>query len=584
LLERLQEARLLHRTREGGYAFDHSLIQEAAYASLLRRERKRIHLAVGEALEEDQAGSLEEAAPILAYHFQEAGDDERSLRYRTMAGEAALRVFALPEAIEHFTRAIEISGRRTGEANIAELLHLYSRRGHALELASRHGEALANYEAMEGESVRTGDARLGLEGRMGRAGIYAGSSDRHDAVLAERLGTEALELARALGDSAAEAKTLWSLGILYGFSGRPEEAVSFGERALALARLHGLREQEAFALTDIYRAYGSLGRYPEAWASLDRAQGLWRELGNPPMLADTLSGSVLNDFLRGAYDRAIASAREARRISEEISNLWGQTYSRMFVGSVHLERGEVGAAAEIWEQAIRLCGRSGFAGPLVINRTDQALLDADLLRTSEGIALAEEALLGAERLFPVLRPIPSLALAKLRSLSGDRLGAESKLKEVTDAMAAHDPSQGLLVVRLPVIAGELALAWGDFPRALRWADEAERLGALGIRAPLPYLLLIRGRALLQRGDLGGARRALEEARIEGEALGSRWSLWRVLFTSWKAAERDGDLVAATQLRSEARGVAQYIADHAGDDGLREAFHSLAEVRELYGEP
>ncbi len=584
LLGRLEEARLLHRAEdEGGYAFNHSLIQEAAYTSLLRRERRRIHRAVGQALEQEHAGSLPEAAPILASHFEEAGDDGLALRYGTIAGDAALRVYALPEAIDHFTRALEIAARLR-EVPPEDLLHLYASRGHSLELASRLDEALSNYEAMEKESLRTGDPRAELDGRMARAGIYAGSSDRHDAVLAERLGSEALALARALGDPAAEARALWILVILYSFSGRPEDAAALGEQSLAIAREHGLREQEAFTLTDIYRVYATLGRYEEAAVSLARAQELWRERANPPMLADTLSTSVFNDGLRGNYEQAIASAREAQRISKEIGNLWGQTYSRMWVGRVYLERGEVSTAVATWQQSIELSGPSGFPGPLVFARTDQAMFHADIGQLALGTSLAEQALAAADRHFPKYRGIPCLALAWVNGLKGHWEAADRSLAESARALVDHDQAAGILTARFPVVAAELALKRGDFAEAMRQADEQRRLREVGIRAPLPYLLLIRGLALLRQGDIHGARQALEGARAESEAIGSRWALWRVLHAGARAAEHDGDKRAAERWSAEGRAVASYIADHMGDESLREAFLSIPEVRELLGAP
>ena len=57
------------------YRFRHVLIQEAAYDSLLKADRRRLHRVVGEALESQQGGERrEELAPILGLHFERAGE------------------------------------------------------------------------------------------------------------------------------------------------------------------------------------------------------------------------------------------------------------------------------------------------------------------------------------------------------------------------------------------------------------------------------------------------------------------------------------------------------------------------------
>jgi tetratricopeptide (TPR) repeat protein len=584
ILQRLEQAGLLLRGSEGDYLFAHSLIQEAAYASLLKRERRRIHRAAGEAMEKDPGASLPDAAPILASHFEEAGDDERSLRYRTLAGDAALRVFALPEAIDHYSRALALARRLPGVSGVRVLLHLYSSRGHAFELASRHTEALRNYEEMEEADLAGRDPHLALEGRMARASILAGSSSHRDPARAERLCREGLDLAHALNDPAAEAKVLWILTNLYGFSGRQSEAVAHGERSLALARDFGLREQEAFTLTDVARAYGSLGRYPEAWSSLAQAQGLWREQGNLPMLADTLASSVLNDYLRGELSRAVASAEEAQRITLEIGNLWGQAFSRMFVGSAYRDLGEIAQALRSWTECLEMCEPAGFPGPLIYSRTDLALLYTDLGMIPEASALLGEAIKAAEKHFPKYLPVPVLALARLQGLGGNHRLAAEGLEQVREVLQESDPAVGLLTSRLPGVEVELALLRGDAAGAIRVSREADALRSRGIRVPIPHLLLLRGQAFIELGKLAPAREALDEARREAEAQGSRWVLWRVLYTSGKAARRDGDAAAGERLWSEAREVAEYVGAKMGDGRLREAFHSGADVRELFGAP
>ena len=117
-LERLGLIGETARTPERVYAFRHSLTQDATYGTILLRRRRELHGRVGEVFEELYANRIEEFAPLLARHFREAGDDERTLRYATLAADAAGRLYAHAEAASHSTSAIEAARRlgRTDEA------------------------------------------------------------------------------------------------------------------------------------------------------------------------------------------------------------------------------------------------------------------------------------------------------------------------------------------------------------------------------------------------------------------------------------------------------------------------------------
>ena len=57
----------------------------------VRSRRRQFHRRVGEAIEVLFPTRLEDEADRLAYHFKEAGDDRRALKYYTMAGDRAMR-------------------------------------------------------------------------------------------------------------------------------------------------------------------------------------------------------------------------------------------------------------------------------------------------------------------------------------------------------------------------------------------------------------------------------------------------------------------------------------------------------------
>ena len=60
------------------YFFRHSLVQDVVYSALLEPDRERLHLMVGETIEQLYGDRLDEFVGMLAYHFQKAGLDEKA--------------------------------------------------------------------------------------------------------------------------------------------------------------------------------------------------------------------------------------------------------------------------------------------------------------------------------------------------------------------------------------------------------------------------------------------------------------------------------------------------------------------------
>jgi predicted ATPase len=125
---------------EATYSFKHALVQDAAYESLLRGTRQKLHARIAEALEQRWSDLVESQPEVLAQHFAHAGLMEQAAAYWQRAGERALRRSAAAEAISHLTRSIDLvrtfpEGRTRAERE----LHLQTMLGQAC--IARHGHA-----------------------------------------------------------------------------------------------------------------------------------------------------------------------------------------------------------------------------------------------------------------------------------------------------------------------------------------------------------------------------------------------------------------------------------------------------------
>jgi class 3 adenylate cyclase/predicted ATPase len=110
-LAQLVQAELLYqrgRPPHARYLFKHALIQDAAYASLLRRMRQQYHQQMAQLLEARFPQVMETQPEMVAHHYTEAGLHDQAVVYWYQAGQRAAERSANAEAIVHLTKGLEV--------------------------------------------------------------------------------------------------------------------------------------------------------------------------------------------------------------------------------------------------------------------------------------------------------------------------------------------------------------------------------------------------------------------------------------------------------------------------------------------
>lgn len=582
-LERLEHADLVRRAQAAAFArldqaywFKHGLVQETTYESLLKHDRKRLHRFVAEALENAPGLAVEELVPLLAKHWDEAGEFERALGYYVRAGDTFARVYANTEALMAYNRAIELSGKV--ELSSETLIHLYTARGRTLEVHDQNDAALANYAALETLAAERQDTRLQLAALMAEIPILALPNTLVDYDRAAALAKQALALAQTLQDRAAEAKILWLHMLLHARSNRSQAAVPVGEKALALARELNLTELLAYILNDLGSVLVTHGRFARGMAMLEESNGLWRALGNQPLLANNLSSTAEALLFAGEFDRMIATSDEAFHISEKIGNLWGQSYSLFRVGGAHVEHGEFARGMAVMRQALETGNRAGFLAPHLDTQLQLGMAYAWLGDAPRAVEWGERTRSDLE-MVALEFPTCHAYLAEFYLYANDprRAAQALELAQQLVAKGINHPMFAFVVDRAALL---LTIARGEWQSTLHQIDQIlPKMEKYHIRLYLADIWLYRSRALTVLGQTGAARQAAEQADTIAQTVGSKRIRWEILAQRAALEKQRGDSDAAQALLQQAREIIEFIAAHAPDE-LRETFLNRAAVQSI----
>ena len=416
-------------TVAGRYVFIHALYQQVLYARVSIGDRVGLHLRTGERLERGYGQRASEIAGELATHFEHGRDSERAVRYRSQAGERALRQHAYREAADHAARALTLlRALPESPARIPQELALQVLLGAALS-------ATQGYAAPE--VART----------------YA----------------RARELCEQVGDSAQLSPVLIGLGRFYLVRGEFQTARDIAAQLFTIAEA----TRETVPLLAAHNALGGVsfyaGDFEAALAQLERGIALYDpeahspnrspafRLGQDPGVS-CMTHAAMTLWMLGYPARAAARMQEAFALARSLHHPFSVSYACHFGAGVHQWRGDRQAVRDVEDEALALDTEHGFGLFLTAGAIQRGWLLAEDGREEEGLAQMRDGLarhrgIGAEVLAPAF-----LALVA---------GVNEKLGRL---------AEGLSVVSEAFVAGQRS---GQH----YWEAELYRLrGALTLRA------------------------------------------------------------------------------------------------------
>ncbi len=325
-LDRLTNAGLLFcrgMPPDSSYLFKHALVQDAAYATLLRARRQQLHAAIAAALEREFPEIVAAQPELLAHHCTEAGLTQQAIDNWRRAGERAVARSANLEAAAHLGRGIEVL-KTLPESAPRDDQEL------ALQVASIT-PLLASRGFGSAENERATIRALELSGRIGVDtpahfwALYGANFFYHvrgEIRLARDLAQELPGVAERLQDAELLA---------YGHFAVGDTLLWFGELGVARSHL-----ERAIALYDPGRGREAAFRYgfncgSNSYLFLGRV--LWH-LGYP--------------------DQALRCSRQSIAIAEEISHPFSLAGALSWAAALHQLRREAGRALEVAEADLAL--------------------------------------------------------------------------------------------------------------------------------------------------------------------------------------------------------------------------------------
>ena len=148
ILECASQAQLIEEVSAGQdvtFAFTHALIPATLSEGVSTLRRRRLHRRAAAAIEGLHPDDFE----TLAYHYSEAGDEERALAYHTRAGVRASAACANVEAVGHFRAALELVEAEAERADLLwELGRALNRQSHYEEALEVWQEGIDQYQAL----------------------------------------------------------------------------------------------------------------------------------------------------------------------------------------------------------------------------------------------------------------------------------------------------------------------------------------------------------------------------------------------------------------------------------------------------
>lgn len=577
ILRELKDAQFVIEESADVFAFRHALTRQAAYQEMFARERRALHRAIGEALEQLRPLNVDD----LASHFFAAEVWDKALDYSAQAAEKAHDLYAPRAAARYFTMALE-AALQLGQVT----MNLYRKRGQIYEQLGDFDAAQADYTRTQELALHHTDLKAECQALLDLGFLWTGRDFRR----AGEYLQQAIGIARQLNDSAVLAESLNRVGNWYANREQPFEGLRCHHEALTLFETLD-DDARGIAVTLDLLAVTSLmaGDMLACGEYYQQAVVRLRQLHDQQMLSSCLATMSLVGASYMAdtslcpqvdFDESVQQFDEALHIAQKLGWQSGEAGAYMYGGLGFGARGAYRLALEAGEKALEIASeiehRLWRAGAqMLLGR-----VYLDLLALTQAQDHLEQALAQAKDINTAFMVNANSAFLALTHIGQGNL---SQAATVLNTALQPEMLQGTpltQVQRLVVCArAELALAHGDPQTALQIVDSLIQSAAhvTDNQGIVPRLWYLRGLALLDLERPEAAREDLYTAQAAAEKQGARSLLWRIWIHLGKLALVNGQRERAEDAFDAALSLLEVLANEISDEMLREQFLAQAQA-------
>jgi predicted ATPase len=311
--------------QELAYLFRHALVQDTVYSTLMKHQRRHLHALVGETLERQYSGQLDEIAARLAQDYAQAADNAKTFEYAARAGDAAARVFAYPEARSHYALALDALARLPNDEE-----HQRARIDIVLKRI--------------GVSLRA-DGPAQTLNQLGEIEPLAHAlAAREDAPRADRVNF---------------ARVRYWQGHAHLHQGDPRAAFQAMQQVIALAREADEPQLFAMSASIIGRTLVAKGEFRRAEPLLAEAIQALEESYDEHEWIMAMGMHGIAAAAQGDYRRGVAAGESALTHAREAANLTGMALAHMALSIIHIFGGMPALALVHTRAGLETAARSG---------------------------------------------------------------------------------------------------------------------------------------------------------------------------------------------------------------------------------
>lgn len=536
-LNALETSGLVQRTQpepDLEYLFRHALVQEAAYSSVLRTDRKALHALVGNTLEALHAERPHEFAAILGHHFAEAGESAKAAHYLQLAGESAARQYALREAIGHFSHLLELKPHA----------ETHSARGRVYATLGDFDHARADFETALAELRARQDAQGECSVLFELGALWAGRDYQKTGEYYQAAHTIAVKSANL----AMQANALNRIGNWYVNLDRPNDAAECHHQALVIFK-QGKDERGIAETHDLLGMTNAIaGNLESSVENYQKAIALFRQMGEVQLLSSSLaalqlaSPSIQTETLvcPNSLRDSLSMGREALALARAAHWSSGEAFALFGMGNIATYCGEYSLAWECIQESMSIAQSIQHDQWITACHFDVGDWYYSLLDFSRAALAFEQACKIGKRLG---------SLHWQRAASGMLASTYIRLGRLEEAQSLLDENTPL---DTPILSLGQRLGWfarADLLLAQKQHDPAFRLlaqiekatprisqpGAIAIR-----LEMTRALAQTQAGQWNQAEATLHSTRAylqASEALPQLWRCHALLATVYRHNKR-----------------------------------------------